>query len=280
LDDWKIQVVDVENEIAIINSATKLDANSRGKVLVCGSHGGEYPAWLVARAGCLAVILNDAGIGKDEAGITSLSWLGNFGMAACCVDTMSARIGDANDMLARGVISRVNHAAGKLGVSIGQTCAAAAHCLLNAKPVHMEPGEYIEARSVLAGRKGEPDVVLMDSASMVKPEDKGRIIITGSHGGLVGGVPAMALQVDGLAGIFHDAGGGADGAGLTRLPALDDRNIAAATVAANSARIGNARSIYDDGVLSHVNKTAMAAGGKVGQSVGAFIQLLRQHSAT
>ncbi len=80
------------SNIHTVDSATKLDET---QVLVCGSHGGDYAAFLVAKAGCRAVILNDAGIGLGEAGIGSLAYLERLGMAACCVDTMSARIGDA-----------------------------------------------------------------------------------------------------------------------------------------------------------------------------------------
>ncbi len=264
------------NNIQIIDSATKLGEDCRGKVLVCGSHGGEYPAWLVAKARCLAVILNDAGIGKDEAGIASLEYLEASGMAVACIDTMSARIGDAQDMFERGIISCANETAQTLGVRIGQSCRNAAELLVYAQQATFEPGAYNEVRVVLPGKNGAADILLIDSASLVKPEDKGRIVITGSHGGLVGGRPEMALQVDGLAGIYHDAGGGADGAGLTRLPALDQRKIAAATVSANSARIGDARSIYEDGVISHVNETASQAGGEAGQSVGEFVDLLRK----
>ena len=86
----------------------------------------------------------------------------------------------------------------------------------------------------------------------------------------------MALQVDGLAGIYHDAGGGADNTGLTRLTALDQRNVAAATISANSARIGDARSIFEDGVISHVNEAARHAGGKARQSVKEFVEMLRK----
>jgi hypothetical protein len=264
--------------IVIIDSATKLGNNCRGKVLVCGSHGGEYPAWLVAKAGCLAAILNDAGIGKDEAGIASLNCLETPGIAVACIDTMSARIGDAQDMFERGIISCTNKPAQALGVKIGQSCKDAAALMAHAELTTFEPGSYDEARVLLPGENGQADVVLIDSASLVKPEDAGRIIITGSHGGLVGGKPEMALQVDGLAGIYHDAGGGADGAGLTRLSALDQRKIAAATVSANSARIGDARSIFEDGVISHVNKTAGLAGGKAGQSVKKFVALLRKNA--
>jgi hypothetical protein len=109
-------------------------------------------------------------------------------------------------------------------------------------------------------------VILVDSASLVTEEDVGTIIITGSHGGLIGGDPKKALRVDGFAAIFNDAGIGKDDAGIARLPALDDRGIAAFTVAASSARIGDARSTLNDGIVSRVNKTAAALGARVGQS--------------
>ena len=104
-------------------------------------------------------------------------------------------------------------------------------------------------------------MVLVDSASLVSAEvDRGAIVVTGSHGGLVGGDPAAALRTEAFAAVFHDAGIGIDQAGIGRLPTLDDRGIAAATVAAASARIGEARSTLDDGVLSAVNATAAGTG--------------------
>ena len=47
--------------------------------------------------------------------------------------------------------------------------------------------------------------------------------------------------------------------------------IAAATVSHMTARIGQARSTYADGVLSCVNETAAAAGAKPGMTVAAFV---------
>ncbi len=111
-------------------------------------------------------------------------------------------------------------------------------------------------------------MILVDSASLVTAEDVGAIIITGSHGGLIGGDPQKALRVDGFAAIFNDAGIGKDDAGITRLPALDDRGIAAFTVAASSARIGDARSTLSDGLISRVNKTAEVLGAREGQHAG------------
>jgi hypothetical protein len=91
--------------------------------------------------------------------------------------------------------------------------------------------------------------------------------VTGSHGGLVGGDPAKALRTDGFAAVFNDAGIGIDEAGTTRLPALDLRAIAAVTVAANSARIGDARSSFEDGIVSRANATACRLGAVVGAPV-------------
>ncbi|HEY0421107.1 MAG TPA: hypothetical protein VGC80_16450, partial [Acetobacteraceae bacterium] len=107
-------------------------------------------------------------------------------------------------------------------------------------------------------------LVLVDSAAMVRPEDAGTVVVTGSHGGLVGGDPAMALRTAGFAAAFNDAGIGIDAAGLGRLAALDARSIAALTVAAGSARIGEARSTFAEGVISAVNARAARLDAAVG----------------
>jgi hypothetical protein len=70
-----------------------------------------------------------------------------------------------------------------------------------------------------------------------------------------------ALRVDAALALFNDAGGGK---GTTRLSALGARGIAAATVAAASARIGDAQSTWADGVISACNETAAALGAKPG----------------
>jgi len=54
------------------------------------------------------------------------------------------------------------------------------------------------------------------------------------------------------------------------LAALDARGIAAATVAHDSARIGDARSIWDGGIITHVNATAARMGAKVGMTAQEF----------
>lgn len=251
--------------IHLADTVTKVADKARGGVLVCGSHGGLYPGYLAAKAGVSAVIFNDAGGGRDEAGIGSLAYLEGLGIAAATASNMSCRIGDAQDMAARGRISHVNGLAAKLGVGIGEPCADAARKLEAAPP---PPGAVIgpvsEARS-LYPVPGQRRIVLIDSASLVLPEDAGQIVVTGSHGGLLGGNDFLALQVDAFAGVFHDAGIGIDEAGTTRLPALDRRGIAGVTVAGASARIGDARSVCEDGIISRANDAARRLGAIPGE---------------
>jgi hypothetical protein len=249
-------------DIIVAPTVTKLGPDAFGAVLVTGSHGGRYPGRLAAGAGVRAAIFHDAGLGRDEAGIGSLALLDGFGIAAVAVAHDSARIGDTADMLARGRISRANRTATALGVTPGMGCAAAAERLKTAEHRTCEMPKGDELRLVLPRPR---PIVLVDSAAMVDPvADIGAILVTGSHGGLVGGVPAMALRVDGFAGVFNDAGIGIDEAGIGRLAALDARGIAGLTVAAASARIGEARSTFEDGIISRVNATAAALGAAVG----------------
>jgi hypothetical protein len=255
-------------------SVTKLDARHRDAILVAGSHGGVIAGFLAARAGVRAVILNDAGVGRDQAGISSLPYLERIGMAAATVGHMSARIGEGADMLARGVITHANAIATRLGVRAGQRCADAAERLKAAPGATGAPPSYEEARFPIRETPGEPPVWGLDSVSLMEPADKARILIIGSHGGILGGKPETAMKHDAIAGVFNDAGVGADGAALTRLPPLDARGIAAVTVDCMTARIGDARSSWETGILTHANETAKKLGARAGMSTQDFVALV------
>jgi nucleotidyltransferase/DNA polymerase involved in DNA repair len=164
----------------------------------------------------------------------------------------------------RGVISRVNGAARELGVAVGDACRDAALHLRNASAESREPAPFGETRSEMRTDGGRR-VVLLDSASVVRPEDVGAIVVTGSHGGLVGGAIDAALRVDAFAAVFNDAGIGMEEAGVARIAPLDARGIAAFTVAAHSARIGEAQSTYADGTVSRANATARRLGVREGE---------------
>lgn len=258
-----------------IDSAIKFEAHHRGAAFVCGSHGGVYAAYLAAKAGVRAVTLCDAGIGKDRAGIGCLDYCQALGMASATVAHDSARIADADDMLRRGRISHANAIAAGLGVTPGQPVRAAAELLRAAAPAwSASPPAYAEARKVVLDEPGRPRVICVDSVSLALPEDAGQIVATGSHGALMGGRPEAALQVDALAALFNDAGIGIDEAGVQHLAALERRGIAAATVGAMTARIGDGLSTYADGVLSRVNARAKALGGEPGMRARAFVDMV------
>jgi hypothetical protein len=257
--------------IVAAESVTQL-GDVAGRVLVAGSHGGVIAAYLGASARVRALILNDAGVGTDRAGIAGLFYLEDIGMAAAAVDCMSARIGDGADMLARGIISHVNAFAALCGVTAGQSCGEAAARLRAATAPHAAPPDYAEGRWRLAG--GPTEIWALDSIGKLEPADAGRILVIGSHGALHGGRPESALAVDAAAAVFNDAGVGRDRIGITRLPVLSARGIPAATVDCTSARIGDGRSSWESGVISHVNAVAGALGAARGMAVPEFCALI------
>jgi hypothetical protein len=244
------------DDLLVIDSATQLDASARGHVVVCGSHGGLYAAWLAASAGVRAIVLNDAGIGRHSAGIAGVMWLGGLGIAACAIDYRSARIADGPDMLDSGKVSMVNDVAASHGCLPGHTCRQVVRCLHEgSEEVHGPVPELGETRLRIAN-SGHREVWALDSVSLSRPEDRRAIVVTGSHGALLARGGDSTPQVDVFAAFFNDAGGGKDDAGYSRLPVLDERGIAGATVSCNSARIGDGRSTYDTGVLSRINEVA------------------------
>jgi hypothetical protein len=260
--------------IVVADSITRIGAEAAGAVVVNASHGGVYAAYLAAKLHAAAAIFNDAGVGKDRAGIGGLDYLQELDIAAATIGHDTARIGDGADMMARGVVTHANGLAVSLGVSPGQSCRAAALRLQQARPAQRAAPEAIEAAYLLVAET--PRVWALDSASLVLPEHKDSIVITGSHGGLLGGKPETALKYDVLGALYNDAGIGKDEAGVSRLPALDDRGIPAATVSAASARIGDARSTYEEGVISRVNARAAALGLGAGISARDFVARLRK----
>jgi hypothetical protein len=261
--------------IVIADSITRVSPEAaRGAVVVNASHGGIYAAYLAAKLGAAAAIFNDAGGGRDAAGIGGLDYLRELGLAAATVGHDTARIGDGADMIARGVITHANGLAEALGCRAGMSCRDAAAALQRAAPSRREPPPALEGAFLLIAEP--PQVWALDSASLVLPEHRDAIVVTGSHGGLLGGLPETALKYDVRGALYNDAGIGIDEAGVSRLPALDRRGIPAGTVTAASARIGDARSTYEDGILSRVNATAAARGIAGGMTAREFVAILRR----
>lgn len=265
---------DLPEGVVAADTVTRPTDAWQGAILVAGSHGGTYAAYCAVKAGVKGVILNDAGRGKDDAGIGGLGYCDAMGIPYATIATMSARIGNGGDMIARGVISAANRTAEGLGVRPGMACADAAAAMTAAARPNRPVMPYAEARFELSPGPGGRRIVLLDSISLVEPKDADQVVVSGSHGAILGSEKAAALKIDAYAAFFNDAGGGADDSGFSRLPALEERGIAAGTVAAMSARIGDARSSYGDGVLSRLNDTARRLGGREGMTLQTFCEML------
>jgi hypothetical protein len=259
------------------DSITRVGTEAAGAVVVNGSHGGIYAAYVAAKLRVAAAVFNDAGVGRNQAGIAGLDYLARLGIPAAAVGHDTARIGDGSDMIERGVVTHANSPAVALGCHPGIPCRDAAATLRQASPGAGEPPPTLEAAFLLIAEA--PAVWALDSASLVGTEQVGAIVVTGSHGGLLGGRPDTALKADAIAALFNDAGIGIDEAGITRLPALDSRGIAAGTVAASSARIGDARSTYEDGILTRVNQFAAVLGIVPGMTTREFVDIVRRAAA-
>ena len=261
-------------DVLVADSVTKLGPPHRGQVLIAASHGGVYAGYLAALAHVRGVVLNDAGVGLDGAGIGALPYLAGLGVPAAAIGHMSARIGDGADMAGRGVVTHVNDPAARFGCAPGDTAMACAWKMGRAEMSSIEPPEYTEARQRLGDAGATPPVWAIDSAALIAPDDADSVVITGSHGALLGGRAEMALRHPALAATFNDAGVGIDGAGITRLPVLEARGIAAVTVAADSARIGDARSSFETGRISHANPRAVGLGAEMGLALKEFVTRL------
>ena len=123
-----------EGKIAIMDSISYITEEERGQVVVCGSHGGLPAAEYAIKYGVKGAIFNDAGRGKEDAGIAGLRLLDEHGIMGATVDTMTARIGDGMDSYESGIISYVNKNAEKAGVKVGMKAKEAAMLMLRNKP--------------------------------------------------------------------------------------------------------------------------------------------------
>ncbi len=103
----------------LVDSITEAIGTGTGRVVVSGSHGGISAGRFALQAGVRLAVLNDAGVGRDRAGVAGLDLLQAQGIAACTVSHDSARIGESASTFDDGVISHANAAAAAMGAAAG-----------------------------------------------------------------------------------------------------------------------------------------------------------------
>ena len=136
-------------KILTVASCSFVRQEHRSHVVVSGSYGGRYNAFNAAKWGVRGVIMNDAGIGKDNAGIRGLDYLDQINLAAATADAQTCHIGDGDHMLEHGIISQVNRAATALGCSPGQSVRECAELMRSAIVPATAPPSIIASGSLI-----------------------------------------------------------------------------------------------------------------------------------
>ena len=111
--------------VLLLDSITWVAADDAGHIIVSGSHGGRSAGEYAVLFPLALCCLNDAGLGKDQAGIAALAMLDERDIPGIAYSHNSARIGEARDAWEHGVISHVNARAAELGFVIGLELRAA-----------------------------------------------------------------------------------------------------------------------------------------------------------
>ncbi|MEJ0067823.1 MAG: hypothetical protein WDO24_02745 [Pseudomonadota bacterium] len=261
-------------KILTVGSCSHVREEHRGHVVVSGSYGGNYNAYNAAKHQVRAVIMNDAGRGKNDAGICGLAYLDRIGPRRSdrgCDDVPYRRRrrhpGAWRDQPCQpdGRLARLHARAERPGLrradARGEAGTRRAAADRRRQPRH-DPRQSGRAQGGVRRFGGH------DQAGGRRPDRRDRLAR-----GLVS-EPANNEIAPVHAVFFSDAGGGKDGAGYARLADLERRRIPAATVSADSAPIGDSRAIHDDGIISHVNEMAAAAGAQVGMKLRDFIAVL------
>lgn len=118
------------SSIVIMDSITKVAAEDEGAIVISASHGGASSGEFALQVPLRLVFFNDAGIGKENAGISALAMLEDKKVAAGTTSHTTAKIGDSADMWDHGVISHLNERALDLGLTVGQKLSTAVLKLL------------------------------------------------------------------------------------------------------------------------------------------------------
>jgi hypothetical protein len=105
--------------VVAMDSISSVLPEDRGQVVVSASNGGDASGRVAADYGLGFVVTNDAGVGKDDAGIAGMRDLDAAGIPAVTVSHVSAEISNGEDTWRNGVVSFVNQTAARDGALVG-----------------------------------------------------------------------------------------------------------------------------------------------------------------
>lgn len=258
--------------VILLDSLGDLQPDNSNPILVCGSHCGDNGAFARKLKNChvKAVFLNNAGIGKNQAGISGLTHYEAANILACAVDHYSAEIGVARDTWESGIISHTNTLAEDAGIKIGDSVKEAVAKIINLmdlptstqknknfeSPINekKENSSKVDLKKQIQTQIDGVNITVTDSITFLNESNSGDIVVCGSHGGLSAGEYAQKHHIKAV--FFNDAGIGKNNAGIKSLDSLSDAGILACTVDCMSAEIFNGQDILDNGIITVCNQLA------------------------
>jgi hypothetical protein len=259
--------------VVLLDSLGDLQPGNTSPILVCGSHcgGNRNLAGHVKNCHVKAVFLNNAGVGKNQAGIRGLTHYEAENILACAVDHDSAEIGIARDTWESGTISHISTQAEAVGIQIGNSVKEAVAKIINIikhpsstqKSKNYEPPikNDVQDNSSKGDLKKQTQtqvygvaITVTDSITFLNENNSGDIVVCGSHGGLSAGDYAQKNRVKAV--FFNDAGIGKNNAGVKSLESLSGAGILACTVDCMSAEIFNGQDVLGNGIITVCNQLA------------------------
>lgn len=264
--------------LVILDSLGDLNPDNTSPILVCASHCGDNGTFARKLKNCRvkAVFLNNAGIGKNQAGISGLLYYEAEGILACAVDCMSAEIGVAHDTWESGIISHLNSSAEKKGIQAGdsvQEAVAKIISIIDKTSLSQKNKSFespikdskVDLKKQVKVLIDGVSVTVTNSITFLNEENSGDIVVCGSHGGVSAGHYAQKHRLKAV--FFNDAGIGKNNAGIKSLELLSDAEILACTVDCMSAEIFNGQDVLDNGIITVCNQMAKSKNIKDGMTV-------------
>lgn len=265
---------DAFGRIVALDSSSYLEPHPTGPtdVIVVGSYCGTRILAPMFARGVKAVIATDAGIGKDDAGISGLKHGEEIGVPVATIAAMSAETSNGRSTLL-GEISRANALARALGVAPGMVAYEAAARLAKAstgKPIPTPLGA--EEAPVVVEETARGRIWATPGSTAIKEKIPNDVFCSGSNSSRVFSDGALRITAKGA--IANDSGIAKNNTAVEGVKLLGERGIPAAAAATMSARLGEGLSTWNDGVISVLNPIAAARGVKVGMSAKEAARLM------
>ena len=269
-----------DGNVVVIDSPTKISESlvpidAPRDVLIHAAYAATPPSIGLLNRGFRGFLAVDAGIGRDEAGIGGLPLADDYSVPAASVSVFSCRMCEGSSVWRDGVISRANRAALALGVLPGQSTEAAATLMLRAPP---------GTPRGLSNPQGDSDFTLLEgpdggvfgcwSMSLPKGDRHRDVFCVGTPVDTTMTVHMYNRGILPRGLIGSDGGFGRDQMAIVGLHILQDMAIPCAAVSHDSARLGDARNIYEDGRITIANALAEARGVRPGMTAREAAALL------